>query len=294
MPAAQGDGDRNTGRERKRIAAALGVAGALALLVWLCSYTVYTGEYALVTEFGKPVKVVTTPGLRFKLPYRNVRSLDARLFAYTPAATEFLTLEKTPVIAGSTVLWRISDPKKVFQTVFDRAGAESRLGDILFSELGAAVGRNPLLAFVSVQPGAYRAEAILDQVTEHCREIAYVIRMLCGAIESQTEEQETAAIIGTFLQGAAAVEGHTTFEATGYERFQAAAALRRDFDEAGYMRGRPTYLVDTKTDELVIPVSALSKAVRDHLGSSVARGWLDGRMDGLGWQRITIDGHEDA
>jgi len=172
MPAARSNGDRNTGRWRRWKAAGLAMAGVVAVLLWLCSYIVDTGEYALVTEFGKPVQVVTAPGLRFKLPYQSVRTLDARLFAYAPASTEFLTLEKTPVVAASTVLWRISDPKKFFQTVFDRAGAESRLGDILFSELGAAVGRNPLPAFVSVEPGAYRAEAILAQVTAHCREIA--------------------------------------------------------------------------------------------------------------------------
>ena len=173
MPATHDSGDPDTGRRRRRKAAGLAMAGATtALLLWLCCYTVYTGEYALVTEFGKPVQVVTAPGLRFKFPYQSVRTLDARLFAYTPASTEFLTLEKTPVVAASTVLWRISDPKKFFQTVFDRAGAESRLGDILFSELGAAIGRNPLPAFVSMEPGAYRAEAILSQVAAHCREIA--------------------------------------------------------------------------------------------------------------------------
>jgi membrane protease subunit HflC len=172
MPAARSNGDRDTGRRGRWKAAGLAMAGVIAVLVWLCSYVVDTGEYALVTEFGKPVQVVTAPGLRFKFPYQSVRTLDARLFAYAPASTEFLTLEKTPVVAASTVLWRISDPKKFFQTVFDRAGAESRLGDILFSELGAAVGGNPLPAFVSVEPGAYRAEAILAQVTAHCREIA--------------------------------------------------------------------------------------------------------------------------
>jgi membrane protease subunit HflC len=172
MPAAHSGGDRGNGLRRQWRAGGVGLAGALALGVWLCSYTVYTGEYALVTEFGKPVEVVTVPGLRFKYPYQSVRTLDARIFAYAPPATEFLTLEKTPVVAASTVLWRIEDPKKFFQTVFDRTGAESRLGDILFSELGAALGRNALTAFVSVEPDAYRADAILQQVAAHCRETA--------------------------------------------------------------------------------------------------------------------------
>ncbi len=155
-----------------RIAVALGIAGIIAAMAKLCCFTVETGEHALVTEFGKPVQVITAPGLGFKYPYQSVRTFDSRLFAYTPASTEFLTLEKTPVVAASTVLWRISDPKKFFQTVFDRAGAESRLGDMLFAELGAAIGRSPLVAFVSIEPKAFRADTILAEVSGKCRETA--------------------------------------------------------------------------------------------------------------------------
>ena len=172
MAGADGSGKQSTTRRRMRIAVALGIAGIIAAMAKLCFFTVETGEYALVTEFGKPVQVITAPGLGFKYPYQSVRTFDSRLFAYTPASTEFLTLEKTPVVAASTVLWRISDPKKFFQTVFDRAGAESRLGDILFAELGAAIGRSPLVAFVSIEPIAFRAEAILAEVSGKCREIA--------------------------------------------------------------------------------------------------------------------------
>ena len=116
------------------------------------------------------MQVVTTPGLGFKYPHQSVRAFDGRLFAFSEASTEFLTLEKTPVVAASTILWRISDPKKFFQTVFDRTGAESRLGDILFSELGAAIGRSPLVAFVSMEPAAYRADVILGEVGAKCRD----------------------------------------------------------------------------------------------------------------------------
>ena len=67
MADADGSGDRWTGRRRLRTVVALAAAGVLAALARLCFYQVDTGEYALVTEFGKPVQVVTTPGLGFKL-----------------------------------------------------------------------------------------------------------------------------------------------------------------------------------------------------------------------------------
>src|SRR5262245_31999332 len=169
---AQAAGDRWKKRRWMLTAVAAGMATVLAGATLLCFFAVGTGEYVLVTEFGRPVQVVTTPGLRFKLPYQSVRTFDSRLFAYTPPSSEFLTVEKTPVIAGSTIIWRVSDPKRFFQTVFDRAGAESRLGDILFAELGAAIGRSPLAAFVSTESSAYRSDAILSEVAAKCRELA--------------------------------------------------------------------------------------------------------------------------
>ncbi|PWT73265.1 MAG: protease modulator HflC [Proteobacteria bacterium] len=162
----------STDRRRWRIAVASGLAGAVVAVSFLCCFSVATGEYALVTEFGKPVKIILDPGLGFKLPYQSLRTFDARLVASTPPSSEFLTVEKTPVVAASVILWRVGEPKKFFETVFDRAGAESRLGDILFAELGAAIGRSPLTAFASVEPGVYRADAILAEVAARCREIA--------------------------------------------------------------------------------------------------------------------------
>jgi modulator of FtsH protease HflC len=172
MAATDGAGNRWTGRRRWILAVALAAAGGLLLLARLSCYTVEAGEYAVITDFGKPVKVVTLPGLGFKYPYQSVRTFDARLFAFAPPASEFLTLEKTPVVAAGTILWRIGDPKKFFVTVFDRGGAESRLGDVLFAEMGAAVGRNPLAAFYSVDPGQYRVDTIIGEVAARCREIA--------------------------------------------------------------------------------------------------------------------------
>jgi modulator of FtsH protease HflC len=138
----------------------------------LCFFRVDNAEYAIVTEFGRPTQVITSPGLGFKFPYQSVRTFDRRLFVYASPPSEFLTLEKTPVVAAGTVLWRVADPRKFYETVFDRIGAESRLGDILFAELGAAVGRDPFTAFVSTDAAAYRAEAIIAELLRRCRDVA--------------------------------------------------------------------------------------------------------------------------
>jgi membrane protease subunit HflC len=154
--------------------AVAGLGAALAGLASLCLFTVGESEFAVVTQFGRPVRVESTPGLKLKLPapVQTVTRFDRRLFALVPSPREFLTLGKQNVVATGFILWRIHDPEKFMRTVFDRVGAESRLGDILFAELGAALGAAPFSAFVSTTSGEYRAETILAGMTRQYRELA--------------------------------------------------------------------------------------------------------------------------
>jgi hypothetical protein len=126
---------------------------------------------------------------------------------------------------------------------------------------------------------------------EHCRQIAHVIRMLADAGQAISDEDEAAAIVGAFTATAIPVKGHTTY-GTSAQRYKAAEALGCDFDDqTGRPIGAPRYLIDSQTGELVIGVGELAVAARAHIGSSLARGWLDGRMDSLGWRRVRLDGH---
>jgi modulator of FtsH protease HflC len=161
-----------TKSSRAARASLLALVGVAALAVQLCFFRVEIGQYAVVTAFGDPVQVVTNPGLGLKYPYQSVRKFDARLYVYTPAFNEFLTRDKTAVIASGVILWRVEDPRKFFETVSNRTGAEARLSDILFAELGAAIGRNPLGTFVGTDPSAYRAEQVLAEVAQRCRDTA--------------------------------------------------------------------------------------------------------------------------
>ena len=161
--------------DRGRFRRALAVIAAVSLgaaLGSLCFFTVDSADYAIVTDFGKPTQVIMEPGLGFKHPLQSVRTFDHRLFVYAAPPSEFLTLEKTPVVASGTILWRVGDPKRFFETVADRRSAESRLGDILAAELGAAIGNNGLVAFVSMDAVVYRANAILAELARRCDAVA--------------------------------------------------------------------------------------------------------------------------
>lgn len=120
---------------------------------------------------------------------------------------------------------------------------------------------------------------------DHCRRIAHVLRLACGTSKAPDAAQEAAAIVGTLLGRAEPVEGFTGY-GTSAQRYEAAEALRSD-DYGSPVR----YLIDSQTGELCIRVSDLQAAAREHVGASLAHGWLQARMQHLGWDRVRLDGH---
>jgi len=128
----------------------------------------------IVTQFGRPVRVITEAGLNWKLPQpiQAIRTFDRRLLVFDPKPTEFLTNDKKNVVVDAFVAWRIADPEKFLETVNDRDGAEVRMADIVASELGAALGRYPLHALISTNPDSMRIGEIMDRVAAGCRTTA--------------------------------------------------------------------------------------------------------------------------
>ena len=157
----------------------------------------------------------------------------------------------------------------------------------------------PLLTRRNIERGGYVScplhegdnDPSLGFTNAHARTIAHVVRLLCGVSRAPSVVQETAGIVGTFLHGAVAVEGFTTYGQTS-QRYDALVALRREREQkTGRYTGDPRFLVDKQTGEFVIRVSDLQAAAREHTGSSVPHGWLDARMEHLGWRRCRLEGY---
>src|ERR1700691_6634228 len=157
-------------------------AGALALpLLFLSLYSVRETEFALVTQFGRPVRTVATAGLHVKWPFQSILWFDKRLRIYNPRPSEFLTRDKKNLVIDNYVAWRIDDPNRFVQSVGDTSAAEMRLHDIIWSGLSAALGTQDLGSLVSSSPEKTQATAMLDQLTSSADRVAldqYGIRVV--------------------------------------------------------------------------------------------------------------------
>ena len=144
---------------------------ALALLfaAWrLVFFTVPQWMQAVVVQLGDPVRTVREPGLYVKLPFiQEVLYFDRRILAYDAQPRELLTVDKQQLVVDNYARFRILDPLQFYRTVRNEAGAQSRLDDILYSNVRETLGRHTLREIVSEK----RAE-LLEQVTKRSDENA--------------------------------------------------------------------------------------------------------------------------
>jgi membrane protease subunit HflC len=143
----------------------MGAATALVLLAWLTFFTVRETEFALITQFGKPVRTVADVGLHVKWFFQSATYFDRRLRVYDPRPSEFLTRDKKNLVIESYVAWRIRDPKHFVETVGDPVSAEMRLHDVVWSGLSAVLGTHDLDSIVAPNAAGVQAESFLDQLT---------------------------------------------------------------------------------------------------------------------------------
>ncbi|MGH7167157.1 MAG: protease modulator HflC [Nitrospiraceae bacterium] len=107
-------------------------------------------QTAIVVQLGKPVRNVTEPGLKVKVPFiQEVTYFDKRLLDYDSSAQDVITQDKKTILIDNFAKWRITDPLKVYQAFQTQRAALQRLHDIIYSELRVELGRHDLSEIVS-------------------------------------------------------------------------------------------------------------------------------------------------
>jgi membrane protease subunit HflC len=165
--------------------------GVLLTAILICAtlvlYKVDVTEFAIVTQFGSPVRVVKEPGLRLKLPdpIQSIQRFDRRVQIYQAEPLELLTLDKKSVNVDYYGTWRIVEPVTYMKTVRDRAGAEARLMDVFSSGLGIQMARYNLDDLVNTNPQQLKLDLMMSETIQYSKERAeeYGIEVLDAQIK---------------------------------------------------------------------------------------------------------------
>lgn len=113
---------------------------------------------AIVVQLGKPVRTITEPGLKFKIPFiQDVIQFDKRLLDYDSDPQDVVTKDKKTLVIDNFAKWRIVDPLKFYEAFRTVQVARARLDDIIYSELRVDLGLQDLSEIISQNRSAIMA-----------------------------------------------------------------------------------------------------------------------------------------
>jgi membrane protease subunit HflC len=127
----------------------LGVTGAVALILLAILAFVGAGslfivrqtEQALVVRLGQPVRVVTEPGLNFKVPFvDSVISIDKRILYRENPAQEVIASDQKRLVVDAFARYRITDALRFYQTVGSINAGNNQLSTLLNASLRRVLG----------------------------------------------------------------------------------------------------------------------------------------------------------
>ena len=128
----------------------LAVLLVVALIIGYGSiFTVHQTRQAIVVRLGEPVRVVTQPGLNWKVPLIDtVIPIDKRILDLEAPAQEVIASDQKRLVVDAFARYRIHDPLKFYQTVSTIEGANSRLSTLLIGALRRVLGEASFIQVV--------------------------------------------------------------------------------------------------------------------------------------------------
>ena len=122
----------------------------MALAVSSAAFTVHQTTQAIVMQLGNPKRVVTEPGLHWKLPFiQDVLYYEKRMLNLDPPVESIILSDQKRLLVDAFARYRIVDPLLFFQTVRTEAGVRQRLGRIVIATLRGVLGNKTLVSLLS-------------------------------------------------------------------------------------------------------------------------------------------------
>ena len=117
----------------------------LGILIAGPLFVINEGEQAVIVQLGRITDVITDAGLKVKIPFIDeVVRYPKKIMAWDGEASIIPTAERQFIFVDVVARWRISDPKKFYESINTVDAAYSKLAEIIDSEVRTVVAENPL------------------------------------------------------------------------------------------------------------------------------------------------------
>jgi len=128
---------------------ALFVLFVVLIVAYSSVFTVQQTEQALVVRLGKPVGVVTEPGLHFKAPFvDSVIAIDNRILDLENPSQEIIAFDRRRLVVDAFARYRIKDPLRYYTSVGSIQAANLQLTTLLNASLRRVLGEVTFIQIV--------------------------------------------------------------------------------------------------------------------------------------------------
>lgn len=144
------------------------------LLFSTCATVIHQNEQAVVTRFGKAVRVIDKPGLfwRWPRPIEKVYRFDNRIHTYETRYTETLTRDRRNIILVTFVAWRVADPLTFLQALGTVENAEEKLDGIVTHAKNTVLGEYDFASLFSMEKSKQKITEIEGEILQEVRDAA--------------------------------------------------------------------------------------------------------------------------
>jgi len=233
----QNDHHEEEPASRKMLRIAVAILIVLAGIAAACIVMVPAGQAEVITRFGNPIRVITEPGLAWKLPapFDSAIPIDLRLLTTSTGLQDVGTRDGLRVLVQAYVAWQVpSDPQGIRQflrSVRNQPNEAARqLRSFVNADLHIISSNFDLADLVNVDPQKVRMDAFEDQLRAQIAPRmlqVYGIAVRQIGVERMTLPDETLAATVARMRA----ERETVAAERTAEGLKKAAAIRADADK---------------------------------------------------------------
>ena len=140
----------------------------LLLLLYSSLFILNEVEQAIITEFGKPVRIITEANFYFKIPFiQKVRKFDKRMLEWDGFASEMPTKDNKYIYIDAFARWRISEPLQFYKNAKTERNAQSLLDDIIDGAIRDEISNRTMTEIVRFSDTELKSEKKdLDDISD--------------------------------------------------------------------------------------------------------------------------------
>ena len=139
----------------------------IAATIYFSVFIVKEVNQAIVLQFGDPKRIISKPGINFKIPFiQNVVFLDKRILNLDTPPEEVIASDQKRLIVDAFARFQIIDPLKFYISVGNERVARSRLATIINSRIRSVLGTQELATLLSTDRAVHMGTIQNDVNTE--------------------------------------------------------------------------------------------------------------------------------